>query len=1112
MRALDDLLAQLASLDIRVRVEGGKLRVNAPEGSLTPELAAELAAQKPALLARLAPSAPAPDGAPPPATFAQERLWFLDRLEGHPPHYNQAQSALIEGPLDPQALAAAFGRIVERHAILRTAFLDRGGKVVQEIRPIWRPDLVIEDFSAAPDPLAAARDWARSFSAQSFDLSQGQMLRVGLARLAPDAHILAVAIHHIACDGWSTGILFQELGAILAGSALAPLPVDFATAARRQRDSFDEAAFNRSFAWWRAELAGAPEFLELPTDHPISARRSFAGGRVALALSVEETRGLESLGKEAGASLFMVLLALYGLLLARHAGIDEVVVGVPVSDRTEPGFEALIGHFLNTLPLRVRLGHGPTVRELLAETRERVLEAFDHRDMPFGRLVQGLAPVRDLSRAPLVQAFFTLHNQPRQPLALPGVQVTPLPEDPVWCDFLALNLALEESGGEKRLAGALDYNAALFDEATAEAFAARFHHLIAAALADPASPVECLPLTEPTLSESEPLLGESAPEALLSAAVKAQAKRTPAAIALQAGAERLSYAELDEAVDRLAHHLHAAGIGAGALVGIALPREAGLLVALLGVLRAGAAYVPLDRGFPAERLALMAEDAGLAAVLAESSVEDIAPGVPRLSVAALLSKPLAPDAPPLPEPKGEDRAYILYTSGSTGRPKGVAISQAALAHLLWAMTREPGIAAADRLLAVTTISFDIAGLELFAPLLVGAQVVLSDGVTSSDGAALARLIIASGASLMQATPASWRLLLAAGWQPPRGFKILCGGEALPRDLAAALVAGGAALWNLYGPTETTIWSCLHRVEAGDLAEDAAAVIPIGRPIARTRLAVLDGAGRPVPPGIAGELAIGGPGVALGYHGRPDLTAERFREGWYLTGDRVRRRADGLLVFLGRADQQIKLRGFRIEPAEIEETLRSQPGIEAAVVVVREVRPGDSRLVAYLVGEVPALGSLSQALAGRLPDYMIPSEFVVLAALPLTPNGKIDRRALPAPRVVEEARLDPPVSHAEQAVAAIWGEVLGHHSIGMRDNFFTIGGHSLLTIEVQRRLEQHFRRSLDVALLFQYPTIASLAQYLTGTVEVKAETGIAQRRDRTAAVARRRHLLSEQGHE
>jgi amino acid adenylation domain-containing protein len=1096
---LADLIARLDALDIRLSVSGETLRCNAPQNALTPALAAEIQARKAELMVHLAQE----DA--PRATFAQERLWFLDRLEGRPSHYNQADLVLLEGPLDRAALMQAFARIVERHAILRSNFRNEGGSV--RLVEHGESSLAVEeiDLSGASDSRAAARQWAREIAVKSFDLETDALLRVGLARLEPERHALLVVMHHIVCDGWSTGVLFRELSALYAKEDLPPLSFSFAEAARRERRRRSGPALSDLSDWWRNNLAGAPSVLEIATDRSASPTRSFSGDRVEFSLSPEQTQALEAIGQAEGASLYMTVLALYAVLLSRHAGTDDVVIGAPVADRDDPASEPLIGHFLNTLALRMRLGGAPTFRQLVRHARSVVLDAFDHKDLPFGQLVQVLNPERNLSHAPVVQAFLNFHNLQRPTLSLRGLDVSFLPGLPIWCDYLTLNLYPKEGEKGRQLSAGLDYNVALFDRSRVEALAERFEALVTAVIATPGSPIDSLP-SETARDEAvlETLSGArraktwpSLPEAF-----REQVRRSPDAVALVAGSEAKSYRELDALSDAVSACLFARGIRRGDRVGISLPRGIELVAGLLGILKAGATYVPLDPGFPKDRLDYMVQDAGLSLVLSEL--------------------PVGKEMQASPEPagvSGQDPAYLLYTSGSTGRPKGVVVPHGALIHLLSEIAALVELRPADRLVAVTTISFDIAALELFAPLLVGARVIVADRASTMDGRKLATLLSESGATIMQATPATWRLLLASGWYAPAGFRVLCGGEALPTDLARALVAQGAELWNVYGPTETTIWSTAHRVVPADIAGDAAPVVPIGQPIGETLLRICDTALRPVPVGVPGELLIGGAGVALGYNGRPDLTAERFvdLEGtrFYRTGDKARVGHDASLVFLGRADDQIKLHGFRIEPAEIEAALVELPAIHQAVVVRREVQPGDARLVAYLVraqstAAMPTDERLREVLGASLPGYMIPSHFVAVASLPLTQNGKIDRRALPDPQQASGPARPQLLTETERAVAAIWEEVLGRRPVGLNDNFFAIGGHSLLTVSVQQRLEQRFKRQVDVASLFLHPTVSALARFIAGAAqphESASEPGMMDRlQARVLAQRQRRRIV------
>jgi amino acid adenylation domain-containing protein len=1047
-----------------------------------------------------------------PLSFAQQRLWFLDRLElGNPWHHIPAALRLT-GDLDVAALRAALAGIVRRHEALRTTFPATEGLPRQEIAPAEAADrleLPIADLAALP---AASRETelARLLSGaavQPFDLARGPLLRTLLVRLEAGEHTLAAVVHHIVFDAWSTGLFVRELSALYAEERphLPDLPVQYADFAAWQRRWLTGEVLDRLLAAWRTRLAGAPAALDLPTDRPHPPVQSFRGGSVPFRPPVEATATLGALCRSEGVTPFMVLLAAFQTLLSRAGGQEDIVVGTPVAGRTREEVENLIGAFLNTLALRGDLTGRPTFRSLLGRLREVCLEAYAFQDLPFEKLVEELRPTRDLARAPLFQTLLVLHNAPPAHLDLPGLTLAPIPLASGGAQF-EMALWLHETAG--LIGGTLEHNTDLFDRATAARMAGHLESLLTAALATPEMPIAELPWMD--AAERDQILiqwgtGSPAPAAAcLHDLIAAQAARTPEHVAVVAGGGLLTYRDLEERAEALAGVLRRRGVGPEVPVGIYMERTLALPVALLAVLKTGGAYVPLDPAWPAERLAWMLEDSGASGIVTEPALRNTLPQPSSTWVleidasSAFLPSPGDREGEAGRGAGGEGSlAYILYTSGSTGRPKGVQVPHSALTTFLLAMLEQPGLGAEDVLVAVTSLSFDIAGLELFLPLLAGGRVVLASRREAQDGALLQSLLAQSGATALQATPAGWRLLLAAGWPGDPRLKALCGGEALPPDLAAALSSRTAELWNLYGPTETTVWSTVHRVAGGT------GPIPVGHPIAGTTVRVLDPEGALVPAGIPGELCIGGGGVARGYRGRPDLTAERFvPDPWstapggrlYRTGDRARFRPDGTLEYLSRIDHQIKVRGFRVEPGEIEAALAEHPEVGQAVVVARPGAGGERVLAAYIVpanGVPPDPAALRGHLRARLPEYMVPSAWVTLAALPLTPNGKVDRRALPAPdgqaAAGKEIVFEAPQSRLEQSVAAVWRDFLGIEKIGLHDNFFDLGGHSLLMAQVQSRLRELLGREIAMVDLFSHPTVGGLARHLAQAGGDQGET-------------------------
>ena len=1033
-----------------------------------------------------------------PTTEAQREVWLADRLgRAASLAFNESVRITLDGPLDAVALRAALDVLVARHESLRaTLSADGLSMLVAAHRDVPLEVADLRGLDTAAREAALAEVTAAAVDVP-FDLVEGPLLRAALLRLTDTSHLLVLAAHHVICDGWSFGIVARELARLydlaLGRPASALAPADrYADYAAREAARATDPEVEADAAFWSARFADGAPLLELPTDRPRPAVRGFASRREDHLLEVPLVAELKRFAGGQGASLFGVLAGGFAATLARIAGQPEVVLGVPTAGQSEAGMPSLVGHCVNLLPVRIAVDPQASASELLAGAQSALMDAFEHPRITFGTLLRRLQVPRDAARLPLVSVMFNLD----QALELEGVGFDGLSAHlasvPRTHENFELFVNATQEGGALRLE--CQYNTALFDAATVTHWLAAFEALLRGVLATPQASVARLPMLDAgqraRLAEWNATAVDVDATLLVHERVARQADATPDALAIVAGRARATHAELRDRARRIAHALRERGVRPGDRVGLCVERGIDLVAALLGTLAAGATYVPLDPAFPSERLAYMAQDAGLALLLTESSVAHRVPWSAERTVRldesaawiASLPATALDDEPPAPG-RGERAAYLIYTSGSTGRPKGVAVPHRAVGNFLDAMRREPGLGPSDRLVAVTTLSFDIAVLELLLPLVVGGSVVVASRDDVLDGLALRGLLEGQGATTMQATPAGWRVLLEAGWDGAPGFKALVGGEALPADLAQRLLERCGEVWNLYGPTETTVWSTVWRVV------DPRRGILIGRPIANTRVHVVDEQGEPCPIGVPGELLIAGDGVALGYHDRPELTAERFipdpgagRPGatMYRTGDRGRWRADGRLEHLGRLDAQVKVRGFRIELGEIESALRTHPAVLDAVAIVREDRAGDPRLVGYWVardaaGVAPQAAAFGAHLKRSLPDYMVPLHLVRLDAVPRLPNGKLDRRALPVPDAALAAdRATEPRSELERSVAAAMERALGLPGLGPDDDFFMLGGHSLLAARVIAQLNRQLGARLSLRTLFESPTVARLA--------------------------------------
>ncbi|WP_272899595.1 non-ribosomal peptide synthetase, partial [Streptomyces sp. CBMAI 2042] len=1049
-----------------------------------------------------------------PLSFSQRRLWFLAQLEGPSTTYTNPTVLRFSGVLDRDALEAALRDVLGRHEVLRTVFPASDGEPYQRIIPVGDIGFELAVVEVAPEQLTETVERTARYA---FDLAEEIPLRASLLVVGPDEYVLVVVVHHIAWDAWSAGPLARDVSVAYEARSAGrepeweALPVQYADYALWQRELLGDeddpdSVLSRQVAYWREALDGAPEELSLPTDRPRPAVRSYRGHQAALEIPAAVHERLVAVAHERGMSLFMVLQAALAVTLSRLGAGTDIPIGAAIAGRTDKALHDLVGFFVNTLVIRTDLSGDPTLAEVLDQVRETSIGAFEHQDVPFERLVEELAPARSMARHPLFQVMLTLQNAGAAKLDLSGLRASRMAGSAPAAKFdleITASELLDDNGAPAGVRGVVTGAADLFDAETAVQLAKRWVRVVSALAADLSVRVSAVEILDAV--ERHELLAEwndtavAVEGATVPELFAAQVARTPDAVAVVCEGVELSYAELDGRANRLARLLVAGGVGPERVVGLALPRSADLVVSVLAVLKAGAAYLPIDTEYPAERIAFLLEDAGPACVVTTSG--ELAAGVFGGLACVVLGEPgteerlagfsrgdLA-DSERVGALSPAHPAYVIYTSGSTGRPKGVVVGHEGVVNRLVWMQDRFGLVPGDRVLQKTPFGFDVSVWELFWPLLNGAVLVVARPGGHRDPGYVAELIRRERVTTVHFVPSMLEAFLsvpaAAGCGSLR--RVICSGEALPGSAQDRFfeVFEGVGLLNLYGPTEASVEVTFWECEAG-----RGEVVPIGAPVANTRVYVLDGLLRPVPVGVAGELYLAGVQLARGYVGRPGLTGERFvacpfgggGERMYRTGDVVRWSVGGQLEYLGRADDQVKIRGFRIEPGEVEAVLASHPGVGQAVVVVREDTPGDRRLVAYVVGDVRG-GELREFVAGRLPEYMVPSAVVVLDGLPLTVNGKLDRKALPAPEFVAGAGRGP-VSVQEEILCQAFAQVLGVERVGVDDDFFALGGHSLLAVRLVSRVRAVLGVEVALRTLFEAPTPAGLASRLVGAGEAR----------------------------
>jgi len=1051
-----------------------------------------------------------------PLSYAQQRLWFLDQLEPNSALYNIPLALRLNGVLHQVALSQSLQEIITRHEALRTNFITVDGKAIQIIHEEldWKLSVVdLKDLSTNEIEITA-QQIVQKQTIEPFDLANESLIRTTLIMLSETEHILLVCMHHIVSDAWSIGVFVQELTALYnayaqgQSSPLAPLAIQYADFALWQRDWLQGDVLQKQLTYWQQQLKDAPDLLVLPTDRPRPAVQTFNGAHIEFALSVELTAKLTKLSQQQGVTLFMTLLAAFNTLLHRYTGTEDILVGTPSANRDRSEIEGLIGFFVNTLVMRTDVSGNPSFSELLTRVREVAMEAYTHQHLPFEMLVEALQPQRDLSHTPLFQVMFILQNAPTSELELTGLSVSSLPIETATAKF-DLTLAMQNTA--TGLAGAWEYNTDLFDPSTIERMTGHFLTLLEAIVAHPNQQIAQLPIL--SASEQQQLLvewnntqTEYPQDKCIHQLFEEQVEHTPNAVAVVYENQQLTYHQLNSRANQLAHYLQSLGVGADVLVGICVERSLEMVVGVLAILKAGGAYVPVDPEYPTERLSFMLEDAQVQVLLTQQHLVKKLPPHQAQLVCLDTDSQLFTDWSQdnlNPRVQGHNLGYLIYTSGSTGQPKGVAMIQSALCNLIHWQIQSTTIFGGVKTLQFAPVSFDVSFQEMFSTWCSGGTLLLISEEVRREPLALLRLLQQQAVARLFVPFVGLQQLaeVAVSSQSLNSHlrEIVTAGEQLQmtpaiRNWLSQLT--NCTLHNHYGPSES------HVVTSFTLSGSAASwplLPPIGRPIANTQIYILDRYLQPVPVGVPGELYIGGAALARGYLHRRDLTQQKFipnpfdekgNSRLYKTGDLARYLADGNIEYLGRIDNQVKIRGFRIELGEIEAVLSQHFGIKDTVVIAREHVAGDKQLVAYVVPhqeEVPTISDLRLFLKQRMPDYMVPSAFVVLEALPLTPSGKIDRRALPTPDFSSQSsdQYIAPRTPTEKMLARIWAESLKIEKVSIHDNFFELGGHSLKATQVISQVREAFTIELPLRSLFAQPTIAELAATITSKVENSA---------------------------
>jgi amino acid adenylation domain-containing protein len=1138
---------RLKDLGVELSIAEGKLCIDAPKGVITAQLHEELTEHKHEIKDFIANGVLAPADELPairsagrnekiPLSFSQQRIWFLCQMDPHHRAYVLPGAIRMQGKLNVTAFQRSLNEIFRRHDALRTSFKETDGEPEQIISPPTDFALETVDLSSGirGERESELQDLFSEDVRRPFDLVNGPLFRAKLIRLGEEEHVFFWTMHHLISDGWSKRVFLSELSTFYRAfcDGMAPsmpeMAIQYADYAVWQRKCQQGEVLQRHLDYWKRQLEGELPVLQLPTDRPRPAVQSYRGAKEPIRLSQPLLDGLKEVSQKEDVTLFMTLLASLYTLLYRYTGQQDITIGFPIANRTRTEIENLIGFFVNTLVLRIDLSGSPNFSQLLGRVREATVAAYQHQDVPFEKLVEELKPARDMSYSPLFQLMFTWQNIPLKPDDLPGLMLKPISID-TGASMFDLTIYMWEEGGG--LAGQIEYNTDLFDRSTIVRIYTHFQRLIEGIIKDPHDSISNYPMLDEAerrrlLIEWNDTAAAYPRDRCLHDLFEEQVKRTPDSIAVVYKDQQLTYRELNSRANQLANHLHRLGVGPEALVGLFAERSLEMIIAIYGIIKAGGAYVPLDPEYPADRLAFMLADTQVPVLLTQ---QHLAPRLPahQAKVICLDSEwgQIAGESAENPRcgAAPENSAYVIYTSGSTGRPKGVVNEHRGIVNRLIWMQAEYGLTTADRVLQKTPFSFDVSVWEFFWPLQVGASLILAEPGGHRDSAYLVDLIRTHGITTLHFVPSMLEFFLEEDrvGECTSLKRVICSGEALTVELQKKFFERlDSELHNLYGPTEAavdvTYWRCRK--------QDDSNIVPIGYPVANTQIYVLDQNLSPVPVGVSGELYIGGVQVARGYLNRPDLTTERFIPDpygkepgarLYKSGDLARYRADGAIEYLGRIDFQVKIRGLRIELGEIEATIDGFDEVSRSVVSIWDASSGDKRLIAYYAAKPDRtvdIPKLRLYLENKLPPYMVPQHFIPMEAIPLTQSGKADRKALPKPEFPKADARDykEPAGGAEAAVANIWRELLGVDRIGVRDNFFDLGGHSLLVLQMVGKLKRQFSKPIAVVDVFQFPTVERLAAYFSDPESAAMNLGKSYdqgSRQREALQQQRRRMAS-----